>query len=150
MRPYREVKGRSVVHPGDILFACIEPSVFNKKYVFDEHLQSHAFAYTSTEFYVVTPRAGKVVPEYLYAMFFCSFAFAQTKGKTTGSSGRRRLDPEMFRTLQIPVPDKAAQQTISTEIRRRRERARALRAEAESGWAQAKRWFEQQLLGPAP
>lgn len=29
-----------------------------------------------------------------------------------------------------------------------RELARALRAEAEQGWTNAKRWFEEQLLGP--
>jgi hypothetical protein len=33
MRQYSEVRGRSVAFPGDILFARIEPSVFNKKYV---------------------------------------------------------------------------------------------------------------------
>lgn len=49
----------------------------------------------------------------------------------------------------IPVPALNVQQTIAAEIRRRRERARGLRAEAESQWAQAKRWFEEQLLGPA-
>ncbi|MGH8225408.1 MAG: restriction endonuclease subunit S, partial [Gammaproteobacteria bacterium] len=148
MRPYHEVRARSIVRPGDILFARIEPSVFNKKYVLTEDLRGNAFAYTSTEFYVVTPNPDQIETEYLYAMFFCSFVFAQTRGKTTGSSGRRRLDPEMFRTLRIPVPDMATQSVIAAETRRRRERARTLRAEAEQGWAEAKRWFEEQLLGP--
>lgn len=150
MRPYYEVKGRSIVRPGDILFARIEPSVFNKKYVLVEDLRGHASAYTSTEFYVVTPKRGVAVADYLYATFFCSFVFAQIKGKTTGSSGRRRLDAQMFRTLQIPLPDLTTQEEIAAEIRRRRGRARALRAEAEQGWAEARRWFEEQLLGPVP
>lgn len=38
---------------------------------------------------------------------------------------------------------------LGVHVRRGRERARALRAEAEQGWADAKRWFEEQLLGPA-
>ncbi len=83
---------------------------------------------------------------YLYAMFLCSFVFAQTKGKTTGSSGRRRLDPEMFASLQIPVPEMSVQKQIAAEVRRRREHARRLRLEAEADWAAAKRRFEAQLL----
>ncbi len=40
------------------------------------------------------------------------------------------------------------QTSIATEARRRREEARRLRIEAETGWQAAKRWFEEQLLGP--
>ncbi len=147
MRPYKEVKGRSVVRPGDILFARIEPSVFNKKYVFADHLYGHEQAYTSTEFYVVHGREDIVEQGYLYAMFFCSFVFAQVKGKTTGSSGRRRIDPEMFASLQIPLPDKSTQKTIAAEVTRRREEARRLRAEAAKEWEEAKKRFEERLLG---
>jgi type I restriction enzyme S subunit len=147
MRPYREVKGRSIVCPGDILFARIEPSVFNKKYVLVDHMMGHEYAYTSTEFYVVTPRPEFVVTDYLYAMFFCSFVFNQTKGKTTGSSGRRRLDPELFRTLQIPLPKKEEQVTISQEARRRWKLARELREQADQDWQSAKRRFENELFG---
>ena len=147
MRPYHEVKGRSIVKPGDILFARIEPSIFNKKYVFVEDLKGHEYAYTSTEFYVVTPNHSEADPHYLYAMFFCSFVFNQVKGKTTGSSGRRRLDPELFRSLQFPKPSMKMQQTIATEVRRRREEARRLRAEAEAEWENAKISFEEKLLG---
>ena len=52
--------------------------------------------------------------------------------------------------LIIPIPkDIAVQKTIAAEARRRREEARCLRTEAEAGWQAAKRWFEEQLLGPA-
>jgi fido (protein-threonine AMPylation protein) len=147
MRPYSEVKGRSIVKSGDILFARIEPSIFNKKYILVEDLKGYNFAYTSTEFYVVTPNEGVVDPYYLYAMFFSSFLFNQARGKTTGSSGRRRLDPAMFRDLQIPTPPKEVQQAIAAEVRHRREEARRLRAEAEAEWVAAKERFENELLG---
>lgn len=106
--------------------------------------------YTSTKFHVVTPRPDIALLEYLYAMFFCSFVFAQSKGKTTGSSGRRRLDPQLVLTLQIPAPDKPVQGQIAEEFRRRREEARRLREQAEADWQAAKRAFEEQLLGPVP
>ena len=49
--------------------------------------------------------------------------------------------------LRVPAPPPAVQETIATEARRRREAARRLRAEAETGWQSAKCWFEAQLLG---
>lgn len=146
MRPYSEVKGRSVIRPGDILFARIEPSVFNKKYVLADDLKGHDYAYTSTEFYVVRARSEEALQDYLYAMFFCSFVFAQAKGKTTGSSGRRRLDPDMFAQLQIPIPEKPLQEQIASEMKRRRSEARRLQQEAGQNWEAAKAQFERQLL----
>jgi len=146
LRPYSEVKGRSVVRPGDILFARIEPSVFNQKYVFVENLKGHEYAYTSTEFYVVRAKPG-LQQAYLYATMFSSFLSAQVKGKTTGSSGRRRIDPELFRDLEIPIPSAAKQKAIAAEVVRRWETARRLRAEAASQWTKATTWFEEQLLG---
>ncbi len=102
MRPYKEVAGRSVIYPNDILFARIEPSVFNKKYIEAGNLHGHAFAFTSTEFYVVeTP---SIDSRYLFFMFLTDYVYNQVKGKTTGSTGRRRLDPDIFAKLLIPVP----------------------------------------------
>lgn len=146
MRPYREVKGRSVIRPGDILFARIEPSIFNKKYILVDDLKGHEYAYTSTEFYVVSHRPGVSVTEYIYSMLFCSFVYAQSQGKTTGSSGRRRLDPDHFRSLKIPAPELNIQQSIATEAIRRREESRCLRTKAETVWREARERFEQQLL----
>lgn len=146
MRPYREVRGRNVVRLGDILFARIEPSIFNKKYVLVDDLKGHEYAYTSTEFYVVSHRPGISVTEYIYAMLFCSFVYAQTQGKTTGSSGKRRLAPDHFRLLKIPAPELSMQQSIATEAIRRREESRRLRTKAETIWREARERFEQQLL----
>jgi hypothetical protein len=150
MRPYKEVKGRSVVRPGDILFARIEPSVFNKKYVLADDLKGHSYAYTSTEFYVVRAKETEVLQQYLYALFFCSFIFVQVKGKTTGSSGRRRIDSEMFRDLQIPIPSEPnfdTQKEIISEFMHRRTEVRKLREEAAKEWAEAKARFEYRLIG---
>lgn len=148
MRPYKEVKGRSIVKSGDILFARIEPSVFNKKYVLADDLKGHPYAYTSTEFYVVTHINHEVNGDYLYAMFFSSFVFTQVKGKTTGSSGRRRIDPTMFAELQIPLPEKRAiQEEIAFEVMRRRGEARDLREVGALELERAKEKIENIILG---
>lgn len=146
-RPYSEVKGRSIVRRGDILFARIEPSIFNRKYVLAEDLSGHDYAFTSTEFYVVRAKPEIVSQEFLYAMFFCSFVYEQAVGKTTGSSGRRRLDRDAFTQLQIPLPKPDEQKKIAVEVARRHETARRLRAEAAAEWEAAKARFEEQLLG---
>jgi type I restriction enzyme, S subunit len=146
MRPYSDVKGRSAFKTGDILFARIEPSVFNKKYVLADDLKGHEYAFTSTEFYVVRPFKG-VNRDFLYSMFFCSFVFAQVRGKTTGSSGRRRIDPDLFAHLMIPEPSKAIQDDIAKEVVRRRMEARRLREEVAREWEAAKARFEARLLG---
>jgi type I restriction enzyme S subunit len=100
-RPYKEVKGRNIIKKGDILFARIEPSIFNKKYIFVDNLKGYDYAFTSTEFYIV--RAKKDVnPKYLFYMFFMTDVFSQVLGRTTGSTGRRRLDKGVFENLLIP------------------------------------------------
>ncbi len=146
MRPYGEVKGRAIVKPGDVLFARIEPSIFNKKYVLAEDLLGHEYAYTSTEFYVVTAIPGVSLAEYVHAMFFSSFVFVQSRGMTAGSSGRRRLDLSQFRAIKFPLPPIVLQREIADEALRRRSKSKALRAHAESLWLQARERFEQQLL----
>ena len=146
-RPYASVRSRNVAVEGDILFARIEPSVFNQKYVLAEDLKGHEAVATSTEFYTVRAKPGEVDQRYLYAMFFCPFVFDQVRGKTTGSSGRRRIDKALFRRLQIPVPDREQQVEIAGEVVRRRARARQLRAEAAHEWAAARAAFEARLVG---
>ena len=69
--------------------------------VYADDLIGHDQAYSSTDIYVVQGKEGVVAQGYLYAMFFCSFVFTQVKGKTTGSSVLRRIDPGMFASLHI-------------------------------------------------
>lgn len=148
-RAYKEVRGRSVARVGDILFARIEPSVFNKKYVYIDRLGNHKYAYLSTEFYAVRAHGNEDDQKYLYAMLLSAFVFIQVRGKTTGSSGRRRIDPDMFASLLIPWPDGAIRKKIAGEVSRRRNAARKLREEAAQLWNDAKRRFEEELLGPS-
>lgn len=148
MRPYAEVKGRSIARIGDILFARIEPSIFNKKYVFVQHLGGNEHVYLSTEFYTVRAHGDEYDQRYLYAMFHSSFVFNQVRGKTTGTSGRRRLDPDMFASLLFPWPKREIRKKIADEVARRREGAHRLREEGNNLWEEAKLRFEEQLLGP--
>lgn len=104
-RPYKEVKGRGIFIKDDVLFARIEPSVFNKKYIYADDLRNNDYAFTSTEFYVVKAKED-IDPKFIFYMFFTAPVFEQIKGKTTGSTGRRRLDKGSFEKLLIPFPSK--------------------------------------------
>lgn len=146
LRPYEEVKNRGIALLGDILFARIEPSVFNKKYVLVDDLRGYPYIYTSTEFYVVRAKPDEIIQDYLYVMFFCSFVHEQVKGRTTGSSGRRRISSTFFKNLQIPVPSKQKQETVVTEVLKRQNKAISIQKEAEYCWADAIDNFEKKLL----
>ncbi len=110
-RPYKEVRGRNIIKKGDILFARIEPSIFNKKYILADDLRGNDYAFTSTEFYIVKAKEN-INPKFLFYMFFTKQVYVQVLGRTTGSTGRRRLDRGVFENLLIPFPDKQIQNKI--------------------------------------
>jgi hypothetical protein len=145
-RPYKEVRGRHAFSVGDILFARIEPSVFNRKYVWVEQLEVVESAYTSGEFYVLTPDVEAVDPFYLYAVLFTSYFYSQLDGKMTGSSGRRRLERPLLESMEIPTPSLPVQREIASEVRGRQRQATELRIGADADWRAAKRAFEVHLL----
>jgi restriction endonuclease S subunit len=145
-RPFNEVKGRNTVKNGDILFARIEPSVFNKKYVLVEDLGEFSYAYTSTEFYVVRANEQIVNQSYLYSIFFSSFVFNQIKGKTMGSTGRRRIDLDLFSELKIPYPSRNIQNEIAEEVGKRRRDYALISKDALQEWNVAQKNFEDELM----
>lgn len=111
-RPYKEVAGRNIIKKGDILFARIEPSIFNKKYIYVDSLDGSEFAYTSTEFYIVEAK-DSTNPAYLFSILFSDNVYNQIIGKTTGSTGRRRLDKSAFENVLIPLPSRDIQDKIA-------------------------------------
>lgn len=113
-RPYKEVAGRNVIKNGDVLFARIEPSIFNRKFIYVENLPDE-YAYTSTEFYVLDAK-DNIQPLFLLYMLLTDYVYNQFEGKTTGSTGRRRLDKTVFKNLLIPHYSLEKQNEITTTI----------------------------------
>lgn len=147
-RPYGDVRGRKCFWHGDLLFARIEPSVFNMKYPWARNpaLQALGGVYTSTEFYVVRPR-DIVGHAFLFASFRSDYVQAQVRGRTTGSSGRRRIDRTLFAGLSIPTGSPEQRKMVSEYVVRQLDATERLRLEAEQGWAAAKWRFEAAILG---
>lgn len=141
-------KGYTPFAEGDILWAKITPCMENGKSGIACGLTNNV-GFGSTEFHVLRPLSGRVSAEYVHEFVSQSALRSVARFAFTGSAGHQRVPAEFLEQLPFPVPPPALQKTIADEARRRREEARRLRAEAEAGWQAAKRWFEEQLLGPA-
>lgn len=86
-----------------------------------------------------------VIRDYLWCVLRRKMCLSQMLQRASGGNYPAITEPELAKVL-IPVPKMDIQKIIAAEASRRRNEARRLRAEAESGWKEAKRWFEQQLL----
>ena len=129
-----------IYQAGDVLFARLRPYL-NKVY----HAEMDGCC--STEFHVLRVKdVEMLLPEYLGAILRSRLILAQTVHMMTGNT-HPRLANANVESLRIPIPQTGVQEIISSEVIRRREESRRLRAEADAGWQEAKRWFEEQLLG---
>ena len=125
----------------DILFARLRPYL-NKVY------RAEMDGCCSTEFHVLRVKNSKaLLPDYLAAVLRSRLILAQTTHMMTGNT-HPRLRNDDAANLKIPIPRLEIQEAIVAEVRRRRDEARRLHAEAEADWQVAKLWFEEQLLGP--
>ena len=124
----------------DVLFARLRPYL-NKVY------RAEMNGCCSTEFLVLRVKNKEVLmSDYLAAVLRSRIVLAQTVHMMTGNILPRLANADVA-NLMIPIPALEIQKVIATEVRRRREESRRLRSKAESGWQDAKRWFEKQLLG---
>ena len=146
-RPLDEVrKGYTPFEDGDILWAKITPCMQNGKSCIVEGLPNGT-GFGSTEFHVLRVREQGILTEFVKEFIsqrklrqVATYAF-------TGSAGQQRVPSEFLVSLPFPKIRESLQVEIVEEIAETRAKARRLLAEAEAGWQEAKRWFENQLLG---
>jgi hypothetical protein len=107
--PGSKIKGgKAIFQGGDIIFARIEPSIYNKKTAIVPDVGE---CLGSTEFLVARPKEG-TKPEYLLWALRSQWVQEQIWGKMTGSTGRRRFESIDFAKLQIPWVDFEDQEYI--------------------------------------
>ena len=145
--PGKNIRGAFFkVEENDILIARLGPTIQNSKFVLCPKLNRQTVA--SSEFLVLRCSSGwqpEAVLWLLRTWLYREIMYARSRGATPS---RYRLDGADLVTIPFPTMDEKTQTSIATEARRRREEARRLRTEAETGWQAAKRWFEEQLLEP--
>ena len=101
----------------------------------------------STGFAVIRDVAKHVRRDYLWCALRAKFCLSQMLQRTSGGNYPAITESQLA-NIFVPIPDTSVQETLATEFRVRHDKARRLHAEAESGWLEAKRWFEEQLLWP--
>ena len=99
----------------------------------------------STGFAVIRKVASHVHSDYLWCILRTRICLDQMLQRASGGNYPAITEAELANII-VPIPNKNIQKNIAFEVIRRREESRHLRAEAEAGWKEAKRWFEEQLL----
>ncbi|CAG1770302.1 hypothetical protein BAC3_00946 [uncultured bacterium] len=105
-----QIKGaRIVIKGGDVIFARIEPSIYNRKTAIVPNL---GVCLGSTEFLVARPKQG-MSSEYILWVLRNQWVAQQVLGKMTGSTGRRRFEESDFAKLLIPWVEPDNQKVIA-------------------------------------
>lgn len=135
------------VQENDILIARLGPTILNAKFVLCPKLARRTVA--SSEFLVLRCNANWQPAAVLWMLrtkLYRNIMYLRSRG---GTPSRFRLDGDDLAAIPFPALSKETQTAITLEVQRCHQASRRLRAEAEGSWEAAKRWFEEQLLGPS-
>lgn len=125
----------------DLLFA--RTGSVGKTYLHEDVSEPAIFAGYCIRFQFDT---AKVSPQFVYWWTKTS-AYSRWVAAIQRPSVQANINKEEFKRCPIPLPPLPEQERLVAEIESIRESSRRLRAEAESGWQEAKEWFEGEVLG---
>ena len=146
-RPLEEVrKGFTPFRDGDILWSKITPCMQNGKICVVDELPN-GVGYGSTEFHVLRVKSKDVSTEFVKEFLSQATLRRLATFTFTGTAGQQRVPAGFMGDMPFPALPMQQQKEIVASIKSAREKSRRLRAEAEERWEEAKRWFEDQLLG---
>ena len=144
-QPANEVEGTFFeAQEGDILVARLGPTILNQKIVMVRSLERTTIA--SAEFLVLRCKPGydpEAVMAVLKTGYYRDLMYSHARGSTPS---RYRLNREDM--LKLPFPDiREHQEQLATEANDIRIQVKAMRAQAEQEWQEARKQFEKELLG---
>lgn len=121
-------------YPGDLVFSKIDA----RNGAVGLIPASIPKAVVTSEYPVFTPQADKLRADYLNYLLRAEHFQADLKRKASGTSGRKRVTPEGFLTLEVPVPALSEQDALVAAYAAALARAVGLEHEAEAieraGW----------------
>ncbi len=121
-------------YPGDLAFSKIDARNGAVGLIPD----SIAKAVVTSEYPVFTPKADKLRAAYLNHLLRAEHFKADLQSKASGTSGRKRVTPEGFLSLEVPVPALDQQDALVAAYTADLSRAAQLEQEAEAieraGW----------------
>jgi len=109
----RKFSGGSKFVNGDTLMARITPCLENGKTVLVDILDEMEVACGSTEFIVLSAEAGKTVPHFVYYIATSPEIRRAAIKSMTGTSGRQRVENEVFEKMKISLPPLEEQRAIA-------------------------------------
>lgn len=121
-------------YPGDVVFSKIDA----RNGAVGLIPESITKAVVTSEYPVFVPKADKLRPVYLRHLLRAHHFRADLQRKASGTSGRKRVTPEGFLNLSVPVPSLAEQDALITAYTDALTRAAQLEQEADAieraGW----------------
>ena len=135
-------------YPGDIVFSKIDA----RSGAIGVLPPSIAKAVVTSEYPVFTTDSERLESEFAKLVLRTGGFIDALRSKASGTSGRKRITPDAFEDLRIPLPAPHEQRTIVAAHDAAMDRAEALEREADEGEAQAITAFEAALgfKPPAP
>ena len=133
------------VYPGDVVFSRIDA----RNGAIGVLQESIAKAVVTTEFPVFVPAADRLDGGFVKLVLRTGHFLAALRSKASGTSGRKRITPDAFADLRVPLPPLAEQRAIVAAHRAALDRAADLEREADEAEARAMEAFETALgFGP--
>jgi type I restriction enzyme S subunit len=141
----KKFSGGSKFINGDTLMARITPCLENGKTAFVDILNDEEVGSGSTEFIVLSAKEGKTIPHFVYYT-----AISQEIRKTaiksmTGTSGRQRVENDIFDKITISLPPILEQEAIAGVLKSLDDKIalnRSMNSTLEAiGQALFRRWF---------
>ena len=134
------------VYPGDIVFSKIDA----RNGAIGVLSAGIAKAVVTPEFPVFIPHSDRLDGEFVKLILRAESFLTALHRKASGTSGRKRITPEAFLDLRIPLPSLAEPQAIVRPYRAALARAEELKREADEIETRAAEAFEAAGLGFEP
>jgi len=109
----KEYKGGSKFKNGDTLMARITPSLENGKTAYVDILNENEIAFGSTEFIVLRGKKNLTDNQFVYYLSITPRIRKHAIKSMTGTSGRQRVQKEIFDKITIKLPSIKEQKVIS-------------------------------------
>ncbi len=98
---------------GDTIMARITPCLENGKTAFVDILSEDEVGFGSTEFIVLSGKSRKTTNEFVYYLSIAPQVRKEAIKSMTGTSGRQRVQNDLFEEIEVIIPPLSEQSTIA-------------------------------------
>lgn len=113
---FDEYKGGTRFRNEDTLFARITPCLENGKIAYVDILEDNEVAFGSTEFIVLRKKENITDSKYIYYLSLSSGVKDNAIKSMVGSSGRQRVQNDVFKNISINLPPLEEQKSIADTL----------------------------------